>query len=47
MKMFCSCVFLVMVGAKGYYRNICYNEGFDYNSNFNNCAAERKLQQTT
>ena len=30
---------VVLIGAKGYCRNICFNEGFVYNRNFNNCAA--------
>ena len=29
----------VPVGAKGFCRNICFDEGFVCNRNFNNCAA--------
>ena len=28
----------VLIGAKGYCRNICFNEGFVCNRNFKNCA---------
>ena len=30
---------VVIIGAKGYCRDDCFDEGFVYNRNFNNCAA--------
>ena len=38
-----SFYFCVSIVAKGYCRNICFNEGFICNRNFSNCAAKRKF----
>ena len=40
-KSFVPVVFVFLIGAKGYYQNICFNEGFVGNRDFNNCAALR------
>ena len=34
-----SFVFVVLIGAVGFCRNICFKEGFIFNRNFNNCDA--------
>ena len=38
-KIFVAIVFVVLIEAKGYCRNICFNEDFICNRNFNNSAA--------
>ena len=45
-KTFCFCVSVVLIGAKGYCQNICFNKGFVCNRNFNNCAAELNENST-
>ena len=37
-KSFVPVIFVVLIGAKSYCRNICFNKAFVCNRHFNNCA---------